>query len=88
MQRYINAMGGHVQGAGSPLIVIEGVSRLHGVTYQPMPDRIATGTYLCAAAAAGGQVTLTGIDYRHLATVTTALHQAGCRLQCDDDTIT
>lgn len=37
LQRYINAMGGHVQGAGSPLIVIEGVSRLHGVTYQPMP---------------------------------------------------
>ena len=88
LQRYINAMGGHVQGAGSPLIVIEGVSRLHGVTYQPMPDRIATGTYLCAAAAAGGQVTLRGVDYRHLATVTTALGQAGCRLQCTEDSIT
>ena len=78
LQRYINAMGGHVQGAGSPLIVIEGVSRLHGVTYQPMPDRIATGTYLCAAAITGGQIELTNARPRDLTAVLDKLRAMGC----------
>ena len=78
LQHCINTMGGCVQGAGSPLIVIEGVRRLHGVTYQPMPDRIAAGTYLCAAAITGGQIELTNARPRDLTAVLDKLRAMGC----------
>ena len=88
LQDFLQKLGVEIHGAGTSSITVQGKGTLHGCTHRCIGDRIAASTYLCAAAAAGGQVTLTGIDYRHLATVTTALHQAGCRLQCDDDTIT
>jgi UDP-N-acetylglucosamine 1-carboxyvinyltransferase len=55
----LNAMGAKVEGAGTHLITITGVSKLHGATYAVMPDRIETGTYAVAAAMAGGEVRLT-----------------------------
>ena len=88
LQDFLQKLGVEIHGAGTSAITVQGKGTLHGCTHRCIGDRIAASTYLCAAAAAGGQVTLTGINYRHLATVTTALHQAGCRLQCDDDTIT
>lgn len=88
LQDFLQKLGVEIHGAGTSAITVQGKNALHGCTHRCIGDRIAASTYLCAAAAAGGQVTLTGIDYRHLATVTTALHQAGCRLQCDDNTIT
>jgi UDP-N-acetylglucosamine 1-carboxyvinyltransferase len=50
------AMGARIQGAGSDRVVIQGVSSLHGASHRVMPDRIETGTFLCAAAACGGDV--------------------------------
>lgn len=88
LQAFLQKLGAHVQGAGTSTITVQGGASLHGCTHRCIGDRIAAATYLCAAAAAGGQVTLSGVDYRHLATVTTALHQAGCRLSCTADTIT
>ena len=88
LQDFLQKLGVEIHGAGTSAITVQGKGTLHGCTHRCIGDRIAASTYLCAAAAAGGQVTLSGIDYRHLATVTTALHQAGCRLQCDDDTVT
>ena len=88
LQDFLQKLGVEIHGAGTSSITVQGKGTLHGCTHRCIGDRIAASTYLCAAAAAGGQVTLSGINYRHLATVTTALHQAGCRLQCDDDTIT
>ena len=88
LQDFLQKLGVEIHGAGTSAITVQGKGTLHGCTHRCIGDRIAASTYLCAAAAAGGQVTLSGIDYRHLATVTTALHQAGCRLQCDDNTIT
>ena len=88
LQDFLQKLGVEIHGAGTSAITVQGKGTLHGCTHRCIGDRIAASTYLCAAAAAGGQVTLSGINYRHLATVTTALHQAGCRLQCDDDTIT
>ena len=88
LQDFLQKLGVEIHGAGTSAITVQGKGNLHGCTHRCIGDRNAASTYLCAAAAAGGQVTLSGIDYRHLATVTTALHQAGCRLQCDDDTIT
>jgi UDP-N-acetylglucosamine 1-carboxyvinyltransferase len=52
------AMGARIQGAGSPQIVVEGVSRLHGATHEVLPDRIETGTFAMAVAMTGGDVTL------------------------------
>ena len=54
----LNAMGAKVSGAGSSIVVIEGVERLHGATHSVIPDRIETGTYALAAAMAGGEVRL------------------------------
>ncbi len=88
LQHFLQKMGADVHGAGTSTITVRGGGTLHGCTHRCIGDRIAAATYLCAAAAAGGQVTLQGVDYRHLATVTTALGQAGCRLQCDEDAIT
>src|SRR5690348_6769056 len=56
----LNAMGARIGGAGSDRITIEGVERLHGATHVVMPDRIETGTFIAAAAAAGGDVAITG----------------------------
>lgn len=80
LQAYINAMGGSVRGAGSPTIVIEGVKRLHGADYAPMADRIAAGTYLCAAAITGGEIVLRGIEARHLTAVIEKLREMNCRV--------
>src|SRR5690606_19783002 len=49
------AMGADIEGAGSDVIRIRGVERLHGASHRVMPDRIETGTYLCAIAATGGE---------------------------------
>ena len=81
LQAYINAMGGHVQGAGSPTVTIEGVETLHGAVYAPMPDRIAAGTYLCAAAITGGEIQLTHVQPRHLTAVLQKLREMGCEIE-------
>ena len=78
LQSYINAMGGQVRGAGSPLIEIEGVRRLHGASYTPMFDRIAAGTYLCAAAITGGEILLSGVQPCHMTAVLEKLREMGC----------
>lgn len=81
LQGFINAMGGSVQGAGSQLIVIDGVKQMHGAAYQPMPDRIAAGTYLCAAAMTGGSVQLTNARAHDLTAVLDKLRAMGCEIR-------
>lgn len=88
LQDFLQKLGVVIHGAGTSSITVQGGGALHGCTHRCIGDRIAAATYLCAAAASGGEITLEGVNYRHLATVTTALHQAGCRLQCESDTIT
>ena len=56
LQNFINAMGGKIYGAGGGTITIEGVKKLHGATYTPIPDRIVAGTLLVAGAACGGDL--------------------------------
>ena len=80
LQDFLCACGAEVRGAGGSVITVEGCRPLHGCVHRVIPDRIVTATYLCAAAACGGDILLRGTDYRHLATVTTALQQAGCRI--------
>ncbi|HEY9193594.1 MAG TPA: UDP-N-acetylglucosamine 1-carboxyvinyltransferase, partial [Methyloversatilis sp.] len=77
------AMGARISGAGSDVIRIQGVERLHGATHRIMPDRIETGTYLCAAAAAGGEIRLTGTSAGYLDAVIDKLMDAGCDIRAE-----
>ena len=81
LQSFLNSLGAHVRGAGSSTITVEGGQPLSGGEFHIMGDRIVAATLLSAAAAAGGQVRLRGIDWRHLATVLSVFHQAGCRVE-------
>ena len=83
----LNAMGARVRGAGSDRIVIEGVERLHGARHAVMPDRIETGTFLVAAAATGGELTVTGAAPRSLDAVLEKLREAGASIDSGADWI-
>ena len=80
LQTFLQAMGCAVRGAGSSTICVAGRRATRDSIHTVMPDRIVAATYLSAVAAAGGEVELTHVDYRHLSTVTAALHEAGCRV--------
>jgi UDP-N-acetylglucosamine 1-carboxyvinyltransferase len=81
------AMGAKISGAGTTRITIEGVPRLHGAKHAIMPDRIETGTFLAAVAAAGGDVTLSGAQADTLAAVIDKLRQTGAQIDVADHTI-
>src|SRR5207247_827621 len=83
----LNAMGAKVTGAGSDRVVIEGVARLNGATHAIMPDRIETGTFLTATAAAGGEVNLKGARAATLQAVLDKLTEAGADIVGDGDSI-
>ncbi|MDD3528589.1 MAG: UDP-N-acetylglucosamine 1-carboxyvinyltransferase [Gallionellaceae bacterium] len=74
----LTAMGARISGAGTDVIRIEGVARLRGASHRIMPDRIETGTFLCATAATGGEVRLTGTSTGYLDAVVDKLMDAGC----------
>ena len=81
------AMGARISGAGSDIIRIQGVDRLSGAHYRVMPDRIETGTYLCAAAATGGEVRLINTSAAYLDVVIDKLMDAGCEISSERDVI-
>ena len=72
------SMGAQISGAGTDVIRIRGVEKLHGARHRVMPDRIETGTFLCAAAAAGGDIRLNGTATGYLDAVVDKLMDAGC----------
>ena len=76
-------MGAKIEGHGTSRIRIEGVERLHGVSYRIVPDRIETGTFLCAVAATGGDVLLRRANASHLETVIDKLREAGITVEAD-----
>lgn len=79
------AMGARITGAGTDVITIEGVERLHGAAHAIMPDRIETGTFLVAAAATGGSVRLRGADAAILDAVLEKLREAGAEVRVEPD---
>jgi len=87
LQNFLNMLGGKVCGAGSSMITVEGGHPLSGGEYTIMGDRIVAATLLSAAAAAGGRILLRGVDWRHLATVVSLFHQAGCRLHSGENRV-
>ncbi len=83
----LNAMGARIQGAGTDRVVVKGVEALAGARHRVMPDRIETGTFLCAVAAAGGDVLLQGAAPATLDAVLDKLREAGVALDCTPDTV-
>ena len=81
------AMGAKIEGAGSDVITVHGVDRLHGADYRVMPDRIEAGTFLVAVAATGGKVLLKDVRPDILDAVLEKLREAGARIECGADTI-
>jgi len=83
----LRAMGAKITGDGTDNITITGVEKLHGADHRIMPDRIESGTFLVAAAATGGGVTLTHTRADILETVLEKLTEAGAKIQVERDTI-
>lgn len=75
------AMGAEIEGIGTSDLTIHGVERLHGATYMVMPDRIEAGSYACAAAITGGDVTLQGARIEDMETTVQALRDAGVSVE-------
>lgn len=76
----LNAMGGHVEGAGTPVIQVQGVPRMHGASFRPIPDRIEAGTFMLATAATRGNVLLEDLRPTHVQAVLDALTETGVRV--------
>ena len=81
------AMGAVIHGAGTDRVVVQGVERLHGATHSVMPDRIEAGTFLCAVAAAGGEVMLTSACPDTMDATLDKLREAGAEIAIGSDWI-
>ena len=84
LANFLNVMGARIRGAGSATIVIEGVERLHGGTYDVLPDRIEAGTYLLAAAITRGRIKVRDVEPSHLDAVLTKIVEAGGEVTTGD----
>ena len=88
MASFLNACGADISGAGTGKIRICGVKKLHGCQYELAPDMIEAGTYMVAAATAGGQVTVRRVIPKHMEVITLKLREVGVKVSCTDDAIT
>ena len=81
LQNFLNKMGAKIKGAGTNKIEVEGVKNLRDVSYNIMPDRIESGTFLCIAAATNGNILLKNVDTEHITPVINKLEETGCKLK-------
>lgn len=84
---FLNSMGANIKGAGTDVIKIKGVEGLKGCTYSVIPDQIEAGTFMIAAAATGGDVTLTNVIPKHLESITAKLVEMGVKIDEGPDTV-
>jgi UDP-N-acetylglucosamine 1-carboxyvinyltransferase len=87
LAQFLNAMGAKIRGAGTDRITIDGVERLTGTSYDVLPDRIETGTYLVAGAITGGRVRVKGTRPDHLDAVLAKLRETGAKVERGDSWI-
>ena len=87
LANFLNSMGADIRGAGTDVIKIRGVGYLHGVTYSIIPDQIEAGTYMCAAAATRGCITVNNITPKHLDSITAKLREMGVEITEYDESI-
>ncbi|HIR92080.1 MAG TPA: UDP-N-acetylglucosamine 1-carboxyvinyltransferase [Candidatus Egerieimonas intestinavium] len=84
---FLNSMGANIKGAGTDVIRIRGVEKLHASTYAIVPDMIEAGTYMFAAAATRGDVLVKNVIPKHLEAITAKLEEIGCEVQEFDDAV-
>ena len=84
---FLNSMGAVVKGAGTDVIRIKGVPRLHGTEYAIIPDQIEAGTFMFAAAVTKGDVTVKNVIPKHLESITAKLTEIGCEVDETDDAV-
>ncbi len=87
LANFLNSMGANIMGAGTNVIKIRGVSRLNGISYSIIPDQIEAGTYLVAAAATGGDVTITNVTPKHLESILVKLIETGAKVEQFDEAV-
>lgn len=87
LANFLNSMGADVRGAGTDVIKIRGVEKLHGCTYSIIPDQIEAGTYMVAAAACGGDVLVKNVIPKHLESISAKLEEAGAEIIEYDDAV-
>ncbi|SCY56705.1 UDP-N-acetylglucosamine 1-carboxyvinyltransferase [Ruminococcus sp. YE282] len=87
LANFLNSMGADIRGAGTDVIKIRGVSYLHGVSYSIIPDQIEAGTYMCAAVATRGCVTINNITPKHLESITAKFREMGVNITEYDEAI-
>ncbi|MCM1120036.1 MAG: UDP-N-acetylglucosamine 1-carboxyvinyltransferase [bacterium] len=85
LANFLNSMGARIKGAGTDVIRIRGVSRLHGSEYTIIPDQIEAGTFMFAAALTKGDVTVKNVIPKHLESITAKLLEIGCEIEESDD---
>ncbi|MCR5744077.1 MAG: UDP-N-acetylglucosamine 1-carboxyvinyltransferase [Lachnospiraceae bacterium] len=83
----LNSMGANIKGAGTDVIRINGVTSLHGAEYTIIPDQIEAGTFMMAAAATKGDVTVRNVIPKHLESISSKLREIGCEIVEDDDAV-
>lgn len=84
---FLNSMGANIKGAGTDIIRIRGVRKLHGTEYSIIPDQIEAGTFMCAAAITRGDVTLKNVIPKHLEAISAKLIEIGCEVLEGDDEV-
>ncbi|MBO5574262.1 MAG: UDP-N-acetylglucosamine 1-carboxyvinyltransferase [Clostridium sp.] len=84
---FLNSMGANIRGAGTDIIRIRGVKRLHGTEYSIIPDQIEAGTFMCAAAVTRGDITIQNVIPKHLESITAKLVELGCEVTEFDEAV-
>lgn len=87
LANFLNSMGANIKGAGTDVIRIKGVDRLHSTDYAIIPDQIEAGTFMLAAAATRGDITVKNVIPKHLECITAKLQEIGCRIYEYDDAV-
>ena len=87
LANFLNSMGADVRGAGTEVIKIRGVSEMHGCSYPIIPDQIEAGTYMVAAAAAGGDVLIDNVIPKHLESISNKLEDCGITVIEGDESV-
>ena len=84
---FLNSMGANIKGAGTDVIRIKGVEKLHRTEYSIIPDQIEAGTFMFSAAATGGDITVKNVIPKHLEATTAKLEEIGCEVEEFDDAV-
>ncbi|MBD5545470.1 MAG: UDP-N-acetylglucosamine 1-carboxyvinyltransferase [Lachnospiraceae bacterium] len=87
LANFLNSMGANIKGAGTDVIRIKGVEKLHKTEYSVIPDQIEAGTFMFAAAATKGDITVKNVIPKHLESISAKLMEIGCEIEESDDAV-